>query len=84
MLWLALHLPHFPLQSAARAICADAPLCLHETRRGREIIVAINRKARRAGIERGMTLPAAQSLCAELTALPRNRQQESAALKQLA
>ena len=83
MLWLALFLPEFPLQSAL-SDTTNAPLALYETKSGRQIIVATNALSAAAGIETGMTLASAESLLASLQSIERHPENEIRALQQLA
>lgn len=83
MLWLALYFPEFSLQSVLGAV-REEPAVLVESRAGRQLIVAANEVARSAGIERGMTLAAAQSLLTTLQFMERRPRQEQMALEQLA
>ncbi|MGV6818558.1 MAG: Y-family DNA polymerase [Thiotrichales bacterium] len=83
MLWLALYFPDFPLQATLGAVQQE-PAVLVETRAGRQVIVAVNELASSAGIERGMTLAAAQPLVTTLQFMERQPRQEQIALEQLA
>lgn len=83
MLWLALSLPEFPLQSIT-GLRDDIPVVLYETVRGQQLVYSVNPQARRAGIELGMTLASAQPLVSELQSIERQPERELLALKQLA
>lgn len=83
MLWLALSLPQFPLQSIA-GIDDEVPVVLYETIRGQQLVCAVNPTAQRAGIEPGMTLASAQPLATGLQNIERQPDRESQALEQLA
>ena len=77
MLWLALHLPHLPLD-------ANAPLPSPSAVVERGRILLGDEAARRAGIENGIGMAAARALAPGVTLLPRHPERENAALRTLA
>lgn len=81
MLWLAIHLPHLALELFGPS---TPPFVVSAGPDNRPCVHARNRAAAAAGIQRGMTLSAARSLCATLAVRPRNAAAEQAALEQLA
>lgn len=83
-LWLAVVLPALPLQLAARALAADAPLAIVEGPPQRLQVCFCNDLARRAGIVPGQKLAAAQALAAALLAVERQPERERDALAELA
>lgn len=87
MLWLALYLPELSLESVAGTDIkhsADTPAVLFEYERGRALIHTTNEAARRAGIEKRMTLPAAEVLVRALLSYERKPEEEARTLRQLA
>ena len=84
MLWLALYLPQLPLESAAADIDPPIPRVIYETRGTRQTVHTLNAAAIDAGIEPGMPLGAARSLCDALHAVERDSDNEAAALNGLA
>ncbi len=80
MLWLALHLPRFPLEARSRAQQAPGPCALVEAGR----ITHVNTVAAEAGIQAGLGLSAARSLAPDLQLLERHPASEAQALRQLA
>ncbi len=89
MLWLALFLPEFPLQARLAGLpvpssATDAPTVIYRRNRGRAQIHSLDASAQRAGIEPGMTLAAAQALCANLQTFEHDPDQEASALQRLA
>lgn len=78
MLWLAIYLPQLPLQSATTQ--EDRPCLVYETNASRQTVYRLNDSAAKAGIETGMPLTAAHSLCAELVAIERDSRREQATL----
>ena len=84
MLWLALYLPQLPLESIATDSDEQhLPRAIYETRNGQHSIYQLNASAAKSGIEPGMPLPAARSLCAELQACERMPKHEQAILHAL-
>lgn len=83
-LWLALVLPAWPLQLAARALRLELPLAITEGPAQRPRIACCNPPAAATGVQPGQALAAAQALCAELLAVPRDTAAEHAALQALA
>jgi protein ImuB len=81
MLWLAIHLPHLALELFGPS---TPPFVVSAGPDNRPSVHARNRAAAAAGIQRGMPLSAARSLCAALAVRPRNAAAEQAALEQLA
>src|SRR5690606_12303264 len=62
----------------------QTPLAISEQRQRREVVAACNPAARKAGVCPGMAVSAAQAILNTLRVLPRDPQQESAALQRLA
>ncbi len=84
MLWLALYLPQLPLESTATGADDDrAARVIYQTRNGQQSVYRLNAAAAQAGIEPGMPLPAARSLCRELLASERVSRHEQAMLRGL-
>ncbi len=83
--WLAIRLPHLSLDRVSRGLAKQqTPLAISEQRQRREVVVACNPAARKAGVCPGMAVSAAQAILNTLRVLPRDPQQESAALQRLA
>ena len=76
-LWLALHLPHLPLEAHAPVLSPSA-VVEHGS------IVACDAAARQAGIENGIGTAAARALVPAMTLIARNPAREAAALQTLA
>ncbi|MCS6945866.1 MAG: DNA polymerase Y family protein [Sutterellaceae bacterium] len=83
-LWLAIALPSLPLQLAARALDRAAPLVIVDGPPVRRQVAFCNDAAAACGIAPGLPLAAAQALARELIAVERDREQEHAALQELA
>jgi protein ImuB len=83
-LWLALVLPAWPLQLAARALPQPAPLVIVDGPAQRLHVVHANEAAQAAGIGAGLKLAAAQALATGLIAVPRTPAVEHDALRELA
>jgi protein ImuB len=82
-LWLAVCLPNLALDALAVAVSSE-PAAVVEPQRGQLSVVAVNDRARAAGIEPGRSLSAALALAATLKVLPRSPQAERASLESLA
>lgn len=76
-LWLALHLPHLPLE-------ANAPLPSPSAVVEHGRVLLGDAAARRAGVDEGIGVAAARALAPGVTLLARRRDQEEAALRSLA
>ncbi|WP_295393472.1 DNA polymerase Y family protein [uncultured Thiodictyon sp.] len=79
MRWLALYLPHLPLEVLGRACADDLPLAI-----GGERILNCNPAAAAQGIRPGLKVGAARALCAALRIQARRPAAERAALERLA
>ncbi|HKX57195.1 MAG TPA: DNA polymerase Y family protein [Xanthomonadales bacterium] len=83
--WLAIRLPHLSLDLLTRGLAKqNTPLAISELLQRREVLVACNPTARKAGVQPGMAVSAAQAILNTLQVLPRNRVQENSALHSLA
>lgn len=80
MLWIALHLPHLPLQVFLRARPVEDALAVVRDRR----ILSMNESAATLGVRPGMSLPSAQALAPALILRQHNPRAEEAALAELA
>ncbi len=80
MLWIALHLPHLPLQVFLRGGDCSLPLAVVEERR----ILAVNGAAAALGVRLNMGLASAQALAPQLLLRNRDCAAEAAALAELA
>ena len=81
-LWLCVHLPRLPVDVLKHN--AAIPCAAIETVRNRPQVIACNSAAEKRGVQPGMALTAALSLCAELDARERDRHAECARLNDLA
>ena len=81
-LWLCVHLPRLPVDVLKHN--AAIPCAAIETVRNRPQVIACNSAAEKRGVQPGMALSAALSLCAELDARERDRRAECARLNDLA
>lgn len=86
MLWLALYLPQLPLESIATGVDDSHahPRVIYQTHGSQQSVYRLNAAAADRGIERGMPLTAARSLCNDLAAFERNPDHETSALRGLA
>jgi protein ImuB len=91
MLWIALHLPQLPLDTALRSRCkppsdghatADAPMPIAIC--DRKIVGWCNPSAEEAGIRSGMSESNARALAGNLQSFPRELRQEAQALQEVA
>jgi protein ImuB len=80
MLWIALYLPHLPLQVFLRGGDTRRPLAVVEERR----ILAVNGAAAALGVHPGMGVASAQALAPQLLLRHRDCPAEAAALGELA
>lgn len=83
MRWLSIYCPHLALECVSRGGDDRAPLALCEGEARQACIHACNDAARAAGIQAGMPLNAALSLCRRLQVQPRDRALEQTALHNL-
>lgn len=82
MLWACLHFPLLPLEAPARSAERAWPLAVAEgTTRPR--IVALNARAREAGVHAGQDVCAALALVPELEVLARDRALEAQSLREI-
>jgi protein ImuB len=81
-LWLCVHLPRLPVHVLKHN--AAIPCAAIETVRNRPQVSACNSAAEKRGVQPGMALAAALSLCAELDARERDRRAECARLNDMA
>jgi protein ImuB len=84
MLWLALYLPQLPLESVANGQDDGRPQLVYETRGSQQTVHRLNAAAAQTGIETGMPLTAARSLCNKLMATERNPDHEQKTMHSLA
>lgn len=84
MWWLCIDLPHLPLEIFARSDVVSFPFAVVQGSGSRTHVVAANNIAHDAGVQSGMPLAAAQAICADLRARPRDIAEEQRALKRLA
>jgi len=82
MLWLCIHLPHWPLEALAPP--DDIPTVAIVTEKNQRRIVACNTAAEQAGLQHIEHLTTALALHPQLRALDRNPAAERKALKRLA
>jgi len=83
--WLALRLPHLALDAYTRGRARqDLPLAISDNIRRRDVIIDCNPAARKGGVNPGMPAGAALSIIDGLQILPRQAEQERAALQRLA
>jgi protein ImuB len=87
MLWIALHLPHLPLQAlrwSQPGLEAALPLAVAEAAGGQHRLLAVNRAAGALGLRAGQSVATALSLVSQLLVLPRDVAQEAAFVHRLA
>lgn len=82
-LWLAVCLPHLPLEASPQRT-NDRPEVVTELWRGQAHVIAANARARQCGIEPGLKLNAARALAGSLSIRERSLHSEQAALEALA
>src|SRR5512134_3702963 len=78
--WIALYLPHLPLEALTRALATPEPQAVAEHHR----IVACDGKAVARGVRPGLSTAAASVLARELAIQPRNPAEETECLLGLA
>ncbi len=84
-LWLAVRLPHLGLDLATRSLARqDVAIAISDLDGRRERIIDCTPAAARAGIRAGMAVTAALGIHGGLQVLPRNPEDENAALQGLA
>ncbi len=86
-LWLALHLPHLPLEALRSALpdkMSSGPMAVSDTQGSYQRVITCNTAAAHCGITRGMDLNAAHALVGDLHIQARDTGQETAVLEQLA
>lgn len=82
-LWLALHLPHLPLQAlpwARPGLDAALPVAVAEG----TVLLEVNRAARALGVKPGMSRATAASLAPQLLSVSRDPEREAALVRRLA
>ncbi|MFQ5468689.1 MAG: DNA polymerase Y family protein [Gammaproteobacteria bacterium] len=89
MLWLALSLPQLPLESSIVGVesgCVDpgVPRVIYESYGLQQTVYSLNAAAINTGVEVGMSLGSARSLCSHLHAVERSPANELSALNGLA
>lgn len=87
MLWIALHLPHLPLQAlrwSQPGLEAALPLAVAEAAGGQHRLLVVNRAAGVLGLRVGQSVATALSLVSQLLVLPRDAAQEAAFVHRLA
>lgn len=88
MLWIALYLPELPLQIAERALVAEsgnaAPLIISSGPDNRPVVYAANRAALELGIQVAMTIASSRALVSDLHIVPRQVDNETAAVHNFA
>jgi protein ImuB len=80
MLWIAIHLPHLPVELLTRGASPPEPLAVVDGRR----IVDCDARAAARGVRPGLAPSAALALCPTLDARPRDAAEETEALLGLA
>lgn len=83
MLWACLHFPLLPLEALTRSSTDEIPRAVAEGAT-RPRILALNARAHRAGIRKGMDVSAAMALTPALTVHARNLSLEAQALQEIA
>lgn len=83
MLWACLHFPALALNRVEQSLPAPRALVIEIARRQRRLVWQANAPALAAGIAPGMTIAAAQGLCAQLLCVPRNESAELESLREL-
>ncbi len=84
MLWLALYLPHLPLEVVARGGPGRTPLAIAAPDGQRQRVHARNRAAAAAGVHPGLAVNTALALCPGLSIRARDEAGEAEALGRLA
>ncbi len=85
MLWLALHLPHLPLEVYTRGLQPDAqPLAVTSGAETGATVVTANRAAQMQGVCAGMSVSSACALAATLQRIARDPAKEHATLARIA
>ena len=84
MLWITLHIPDLPLQTATRGLLPQVPVAITATSGNRTLVHAANAVAQQAGVQAGSTAAAARAFCGELVLLPRDLDKERDALEKIA
>ncbi|MDH5633977.1 MAG: DNA polymerase Y family protein [Gammaproteobacteria bacterium] len=84
MIWLALHFPHLALEGFTRAQPNRIAAAIHETRKGRQVIVDCNRLAQQAGVRRDHSVATALAMCADLQTWAYDAAREQKQLQALA
>ena len=84
MLWLALHLPHLPLEVFTRGVREAQALAVTSGTEAGATVVAANRPAQARGVRAGMSVSAACALASGLHTVTRNPAKEHATLARIA
>jgi protein ImuB len=83
-LWLAVYLPHFPLEAFSSGVEFPRPVVVVSDQRSRARVVTASETARARGVQAGMAVSSAMSLIPSLQVLKRDEIVEAAALDGLA
>jgi protein ImuB len=80
MLWIAIHLPEFALQSLLRSSASPEALVITEGR----VVVAASQAAQALGVRAGMGIATACAIAPDLILKPRSAERETAAQREIA
>lgn len=83
-MWLAVHVPHLPLQALSDSIQQSVPALIFDRVGRRDVVIACTRIAAELGVKPGLQLAEAHALSNQLVALPRNPGRETECLQHLA
>ena len=84
MLWIALYIPEFSLQIAARGMVHERAMVIKDGPANHPIVIAASGQALALGIQLGMPVAAAEALTSKLLVVPRNKDNETHALYRFA
>lgn len=83
-MWLAVHVPHLPLQALSDSIQQSVPALIFDRVGRRDVVIACTRIAAELGIKPGLQLAEAHALSNHIVALPRDPGREAQCLQHLA
>jgi len=84
MLWMCLHFPKLALEVFTQNQDIETPFAIEERKTNKRLVLLCNEEAEADGLQAGMTMPTAHSLCEHLVVKERDPLIENKALEQIA
>lgn len=84
MLWMCLHFPKLALEVYTHNQHIETPFAIAETQNNKRFVLLCNAQATAEGVQAGITMPTAHSLCEHLIVKERDKAVEKKTLQQIA